>query len=48
MNFIYLNNKTFASIVVSLAFTTPLEFDLVPLEVLLVLHNFNETLKIIP
>lgn len=39
-----LNGQPFAGIIVSFTFTTPLEFDLVPLKVLLVLHNFHETL----
>jgi hypothetical protein len=38
-----LEDKTFASLVVSSALATPLELDLVPLEVLLVLHDFDET-----
>lgn len=41
----YLNNEAFTGIVIGLSLTTPLEFNLVPLEVLLVLHNFHETLK---
>lgn len=40
-----LEDQALASIVVGLALTTPLELDLVPLEVLLVLHDFHETLR---
>lgn len=40
-----LEDETFTGIVVSLSLTTPLEFNLVTLEVLFVLHNFNEPLS---
>lgn len=40
-----LEDQALASIVVGLSLTTPLELDLVPLEVLLVLHDFHETLR---
>lgn len=40
-----LEDQALASIVVGLSLTTPLELNLVPLEVLLVLHNFYETLN---
>lgn len=41
-----LENQTLPGIVISFTFTTPLEFNLIALEVLLVLNNLNETLKI--
>lgn len=41
-----LDNQTFTGVVVGFTFTTPLEFDLITLKVLLVLDNFNETLKV--
>lgn len=40
-----LENQALASIVIGLSLTTPLELNLVPLKVLLVLHDFNETLN---
>ena len=40
-----LYNKTTTSIVVGLSLTTPAELDLKPLEVSLVLDNFNKSLK---
>jgi len=40
-----LNNKTLASIVVSFALPAPAELDLEPLEVGLVLDDFDERLK---
>lgn len=40
-----LENETLTSLVIGFTFTTPLEFDLVPLEVLLVLDNFDEPLR---
>lgn len=41
-----LEDQTFAGIVIGFTLTTPAEFDLVALEVLLVLDYFDETLKI--
>jgi len=38
-----LEDQAFACLVVGFTLTTPLELDLVPLEVLLVLYNFNES-----
>ena len=40
-----LDSQAFAGIVVSLSFTTPLELNLVPLEVLLILDYLDETLE---
>lgn len=40
-----LNDQTFPGVVVGLTLTTPLEFHLVPLEVLFVLYDLNETLR---
>lgn len=40
-----LENQAFPSIVIGLSLTAPLEFNLITLKVLLVLHNFNETLR---
>lgn len=40
-----LEDESLPGLVVSLSLTTPLELDLVPLEVLLVFNNFDETLK---
>lgn len=41
----YLDDKAFTGIVVSLSLTTPLELNLVPLEVLLIFHDFHESLQ---
>ena len=41
----YLDDKTFAGIVVGLSLTAPAELDLEPLEVSLVLDDFNERLQ---
>lgn len=41
-----LENQTFPGVVIGFTFATPLEFDLITLEVLLVLDNLNETLEI--
>ena len=41
----YLDDKTFAGIVVGLSLTAPAEFDLEPLEVSLVLDLFDEHLE---
>lgn len=41
-----LENQTFPSIVIGFTLTTPLEFNLIALEVLLVLNNLDETLEI--
>ena len=41
----YLDDKTFAGIVVGLALAAPPELDLEPLEVSLVLDNFDEDLQ---
>lgn len=41
-----LEDQAFTGIVIGLSLTTPLEFNLVALEVLLVLNNFDETLRI--
>jgi len=38
-----LEDKTLASLVISSSFAAPLEFDLVPLEVLLVFNDFDES-----
>lgn len=40
-----LENQSLASLIISFSFTTPLEPNLVALEVLLVLYNFNEPLE---
>lgn len=40
-----LENQTLPSIVIGLALATPAELNLIALEVLFVLHNFNETLR---
>lgn len=40
-----LENQAFPSIVVGLSLTSSLEFHLITLKVLFVLHNFNETLR---
>lgn len=41
-----LEDQTFPGIVISFTFTTPAEFHLIALEVLLILDYFNETLQI--
>lgn len=40
-----LEDQALASVVVGFSLTTPLEFNLIPLEVLLVFNNFDETLE---
>lgn len=40
-----LENQSLASLIISFSLTTPLEPNLVALEVLLVLYNFNEPLE---
>lgn len=40
-----LENQTFPGIVIGFTFATPLEFNLVSFEILLVLDNLHETLK---
>jgi len=41
-----LNDESLTCIVVSFSLATPLEFNLEPLEILLVFNNFNKTLKL--